>query len=503
MKKRLISVVAATLVVLSASACSAPTEQTSSSGSADTSSSQTTTNETKEHAETKESTPLDTSAAQTVQADAETVETEIVTEEAEEFVPVIDSQGELRNGSWLFQAYNSEGELKDYIYDIEAKELVEFTSESNIVDFSGFTVVYENNKNDYQVKNVKTGEVYVDTKNSEMVIKGEDTYFVDNTLLVVKAETGFDQGGKWMGVINDDGTWKYELRADYQVPYHSDFKNITWYYYGNGVICNQRDMFIMDTNIYVDKTIEMRSGFTWSFGGIIKSATASSFIYTTEDAVYKNYSSGSFGSVACYNKKDDTIIYNGVKDSEASCGTCLYGNYLGYDFADGSFVICNMETAEDITIDVSGYTFEEGETRVYNRVYSIANDTIIFECIGADDNKYLCAVNTNGERVLEPALMDDVKYFCTTNDGDFVLQTNDGTIRTVNSTTGEITDVKTDYSLIGYYKANGDATDLDVCFDELADATVVRLVEPETNTTYYKLVDLNDPANVIDPFGAL
>lgn len=196
MKKRLISVAAAALVILSASACSASTEQGPSSGGADTSASQTTTNETKEHAETKESTPSDTAATQTVQADAETVETETATEEAEEFVPVIDSQGELRNGSWLFQAYNSEGELKDYIYDIEAKELVEFTSEGNIVDFSGFTVVYENNKNDYQVKNVKTSEVYVDTKNSEMVIKGEDTYFVDNTLLVVKAETGFDQGGK-------------------------------------------------------------------------------------------------------------------------------------------------------------------------------------------------------------------------------------------------------------------------------------------------------------------
>lgn len=406
-----------------------------------------------------------------------------VPEEVEVFVPVIKDEGEYKNGSWLFEAADSEGEIKSYLYNATADELIEFTPEERIVDFSGFTVVYHSYERTY-AKNIKTDEIYFDTNNNEHVIRSEDIwgkdkdYFVDNTLLVLQKETGFDKGGVWMGVVRDDGTWDFEMRADYQVPYHSDYDRLIWKYYGNGVVSNSEQMFIIDTNEYLDYKMLENIGILYTDWGF----SDAQVLYANDDVVYVNLYDVTKGRLVGYNKKTKSIIYH--RDCESDFGNAKpWGDLCLLDYRssmsmEGKCVVCNMETGEEITFDTTNYD------TVF--VQALSENAILFECQGADGNMYLCTINTNGDRIMEPTLKSELTYLCTTSDGNFVLKTNDGKIRTIDTTAGEVTDTEASYT--------------DIIAEEGSDIAVVEVHDPETAATSYKLVDLKDPATVIDPF---
>lgn len=83
-------------------------------------------------------------------------------------------------------------------------------------------------------------------------------------------------------------------------------------------------------------------------------------------------------------------------------------------------------------------------------------------------------------------MKSELTYLCTTSDGNFVLKTNEGKIRTIDTAAGEATDTEVSYT--------------DIITEDGSDIAVVKYTDPETAVTGYKLVDLKDPATVIDPF---
>ena len=101
----------------------------------------------------------------------------------------------------------------------------------------------------------------------------------------------------------------------------------------------------------------------------------------------------------------------------------------------------------------------------------------VFECTGADGIDYICAINTDGERVIEPR---EMWYRCTV--GDKYLCNVDGVLTMFDSVTGAETALEGDLIVDGKH-VYGDES-----------VIVVETAEG------YKLIDLNEPEKIYSPF---
>lgn len=422
--------------------------------------------------EAEENIPTMESTQQTENTDIapdDSVDSEV----SETSLPVIMDKGEFKNGTWMFKAADSEGETKNYLYNVEEDELVKFTPEMEIVDFSGFSVVYKRDNITYIVKNVKTNKEYFTTGDNELIIKGEEDneFFVDGTMLVVKKDTGFDNPRKWTALFDDNGNFIHEWWDYYQLPYHSEFDRLEWTHYGNGTVVNEYQVYIMNVDMYLQMGYESYPTIPYQDQNVVSVDFGNNAYYVADRALY------------AYNMTTNVELY------ETSVGSLYDDKEFGKFYlinsgaalkGEADCIVRNLQTSTDITFPTSEYS--------QIVPYAISDNLMLFECVGDDDNKYFCLINTNGDRIMEPTLKSEISYLCTTSDGNFVMLADSRNIITINGTTGETSEIKASY--------------LKPVMDRYSDIAIVETHDPVTMIDSYKLVDLRDPANIIDPFAS-
>ncbi|MBQ8171956.1 MAG: hypothetical protein IJZ95_08215 [Oscillospiraceae bacterium] len=167
-------------------------------------------------------------------------------EETPKIISAINNTLLFRNGSWIFSF-----DGKKYLYNIEDEKIIEIDSSINkIIDVSGYAVIYDGDGY-RKVVNVETGEVYVDAEKDDLSIvkaddcyfNGEDGYFIDDSLLVMRKEDSFDGTTVSFGTMNNKGEYTNPFSGDHNVdlidvPYE-------WRILNKDIILMQATYFIL------------------------------------------------------------------------------------------------------------------------------------------------------------------------------------------------------------------------------------------------------------------
>lgn len=397
---------------------------------------------------------------------------------ADDFIPTIDQSRIYRSGTWYFTAKDQHGNNKHYLYIADNKELIEFEPEGLVVDVSGYLVAYSNDK----LMNIKTGEIYAGGDTGFKYIKtkiGRDSYKYafanDGTAMIVKIDPGFDSVSVNIGILNNDGTWRNEVTSDNNFDTHTDYDPSEWIYFGDGFVGGNGGGFweIYDTD---------HNNFLSSLGSYIYSNDTNAFFMGSEyygDYIYLLY---------CLDKKTDEIFYYNLEFEKEDKARVIYNNYgscIAYNALEvdhhviGLIYAHNMEKDEGMEFDISAF-----EISIYDSdrdiVYGVLDNALMFKTKGVDGNEYICMINQEGERIIEPKIMH---FVCMV--GDKFICSVDGTLTMFDASGKETKLLK------------GALAHSDLDTDNYSSFIAVETDEG------FKLVDLNNPENPFTPFDAV
>lgn len=407
---------------------------------------------------------------------------------ADDFIPTVDRSIIYRSGTWYFTSNDKDGNTKHYLYLTDSKELISFEPEDEVVDVSGCLVAYENGT----LKNVKTDEIYAGSDTGYEYIRHysifwnnsissetrkEYAFANDGTAMIAKIDPGFDSVTVNIGVINNDGTWRKEITSENGFDTHTDYDTSEWNYLGDGFVCC---FFGGYYNSDADYWVEVYN-ISQSAKYIYSNETNAYFINGAPDYRFSKMISFDkksrefFEYVSDYDTGIDVTTRTNVSYNVS--GSCVAYAKQDIDSDDNidSILAFNMEKGVEMLFDISAF-----EISYWKYIMcGVVDNALMFQIEGADGSEYTCMINQEGERLIEPKIMD---YICTV--GDKFLCTVDGTLTMFDSSGKET-------KLPGTL-AKG--------LIRVGNYSGVIAVETDEG---FKLVDLNDPENPFTPFDAV
>ncbi|MBQ2823141.1 MAG: hypothetical protein IJF18_01010 [Oscillospiraceae bacterium] len=404
MKKRILSAIIMSALVLSMTACGTSTDAPDTANSADVTTAAAAETETTAAEEEK------TEAATTT---AEETEATTTTTEAPKVIPKITKEPKICDGCLILKIDD-----KQYLYNITDNTMTEY-------DFKD-TINYANGKvaqlSDYYY-NLETNEKY-DVK----------TFYnwVSDYNPVYKIEKDFDGDKYYFGILDNNGEWALPLSSEY-------------------AICDIKP----NRDIYGGTTSLLKLGYDGAYDWkndklFYKNEFGNKKFYSiSDDYILLTDSS----SLSAYNTTtgETTSVYNGA---------ATYANFL----ASQLFVVVDSAN-EYFSILGDGfkklYEIKGYETDI---IYNASESYVVFPSKGSSNSKYIVILDKDGNRVVDPiegdanlayvsgdyVVLADVNYydeddkFCTS---DFIVNCKTGEIK-------EYADKKT-YDIIYCYGETG------------------------------------------------
>ncbi len=389
MKKKILSVLLMSALVLSVASCGTSTE---------------TPETTTEGAEMTTTAAADEDVAETTTTTAPETEEVTTTTEAPKETPKITSEPKIYNDCMFFEA-----DGKNYVYNIADKKMYEYNGESDVYGANGKIII-----NGSCLSNLETQETY-DGK----LFRTNSVYEYNP---VYKIEESFDGDTYYFGIINKNGEWALPMSSDY-------------------VICKDKTLF--STIALLDS-----SRFVCSSSSLLLSGDGKTIYDWKNDKVVTAQELGKT-SIANVNGNialicdwiidpDNIESYNTVTgesisiyDEECKLLDTNSGKVIVVDYKNEYMAILgdNFEKLYEIT----GY-----EAR---SVLDANENYVAFPSKGADGGNYIIILDKDGNRVVEP-----ISYKANTGfiiDNYVILGSGATPVeKIINCKTGEIIDYK-------------------------------------------------------------
>lgn len=396
MKKKTLSVLIASALILSLAGCTGSTETPES---------------------TIEGAEVTTTAAaeeEKTEAPAETEETTTTTEAPKE-VPKITVEPIIMNNDLIFKA-----DGKTYIFNIDTKKMYEYEGTAEVTNLYG-NVAYMHSK--YKYYNIEEKEYY-----DGDVFKYEALEFNP----VYKLEESFDGNTFSFGIINKDGEWELPLSSEYsvcsQIDNHSFIVNVTSsmvefsspniiYNYKNDKIISKEDLFP-----------QIHRWYTVNDDMVVFCAVDPD---TYKECYYK------------YNTSTDELTL--LCDYEyAACERLQFISGVAWIYNDYDAAIKNFVYDEEIN------KVHDLEYASYN-VYAATDDYVVFAASNTNSitDMYALFLDKDSNRICEPIKIKDATSCKACIIGDYILFDQDyygsritdgGKASIINCKTGEVTD---------------------------------------------------------------
>lgn len=343
MKKRILSVLLTSALILSMTACGA-----------DTKSPESTTEGTK--ATTTAAEKEDTAEATTTTAPEETEETTTTTEAPKEVQKITDKP-DIYDDCMVF-----EDDGITYVYNITNNKIYKYEGESDVYMFNGYNgklaLTYEG------FYNLETQEYY-DCNN---LYPGALDYNA-----VYKIENNFDGDTYSFGIIDKNGDWVLPLSSDYAICDLAPTTNIR--NTSSSLVC-------VDTWTIYD----------WKNDKIItEGELGNSFLNVYGDNILFTSNSW-YDTFTVYNVNNGESHF--INDVDGAClETDLYAFVTSIDYNAEYCVIFgdNLEKLHEIT----GYNV--------TAIYDATEDYAVFGASGSDSGTYTIITDKSGNRIIEPS----------------------------------------------------------------------------------------------------
>lgn len=403
MKKRILSAIIMSALILSMTACGASTDSADTANNADTTTASAA--EEKTTAADEEKTEAATSAPE------ETEETTTTTEAPVELSDI--KQYDLFMNSCL--SFSADG--KNYVLNIADKKLYEYDTEglddfyaiSGNIALFGDPTTYDNAYSDNAgVYNLETKEVMASADTNGIM---PYTWWEGMTscVPVVSVEKGFDGDVYSVGVISDNGEWVLPLSTDYAICNKEYASNAMQYNEDNDY------MTMMDSYDYDSKFYDFKNDKFLKLNGIIENITAgldgynSNNSYTIVNAYQNNnflihaYVGARYPDeityFAKYNADTEELIHykTDLKDVKRSDwayyldDVTIYRHNINQDD-----LLCLDKALNKLDYDFSEYEIDS--------FYTMNGNAAVFNALNPENEHYVIILKNDGIRAVDPIM---------------------------------------------------------------------------------------------------
>ncbi len=439
MKKRILSVLLTSALVLSMTACggNAPAENSTQTSDTNSTTSAVTSESTTSTADTESSTPEVTTAATTSATTAATIAEKPEEEEPRKRVDLIHGIISVMNGQILVDT--SDGY---YVYDLASGESIK--PKGTLITAIGDIGIFGSDSSDlsvfplegpqYPAKAIASADkghmILANTPYSSYIAKGEPVLL--SGIPVAEIEESFSGNVLKFGLIGADGEWLYEMSDKYSICNGSAISidrltggDTSYYSFGDSLL------IVVNSDAYVysfknDTTTHL--GNTKSDMGI--SQGKPKLITITEDYVVVNLQN----NIIKYHEKTGEIeeLY---KANGHQLTTYTFGNYVKIsDGADPYMSAYNMETSEKLDFDLSEYNV--------NYIIGGNENFIACEVKNPSGDNYVIVLDKDGSMIIEPIKQENVLYRFA-DAGAYETETKyligcDGDTYIIDKSTGEV-----------------------------------------------------------------
>ena len=438
MKKRILSVLLTSALVLSMTACGGSTTSEAQPQTSDTNSttSAVTSESTTSAAVTEDSTPEATTSAATTTAATTAEKPE--EEEPRERVDRIYGITYAMNGRIMI--YTSDGY---YLYDPASGESTKV--KDGPIAAIGDIGVYGSGSDKFSVFPLEgphlPAKAIASADKGHMILVNKPYISVASageplllsSIPVAKIEESFSGNVLKFGLIGADGEWLYELSDKYSIcngsviPIGSLTGGTTEYYsFGDSML------IVIDSDAYVysfkNDTIT-HLGNTRSDIGV--SQGTPKIVTITEDYVVLNLQK----NIIKYHEKTGEIeeLY---KANGHQLTTYTYDSYVKIsDGADPFMSVYNMDTSEKLDFDLSEYSV--------NHVIGATEDFIAFQMNNSSGTRYIVVMDKDGNMITEPIKLPEHVLYALTDGGVYETETKyligcDGESYIIDKATGKV-----------------------------------------------------------------
>lgn len=477
MKKRFLSILLTSVLILSMTACGAETEETTTENNI-ASVIEDNNTETIKQTTTAKMTETEKAEEETTTTTVAETTTEVTTTEAAPEVAYTISKEPEYYGNYL---YIDSGSIKpktdkSYFYNISEKRLIEYNGGVNDRPFehanqhkkTGKVFMFGEYYNNAKLINAETSEIIVslDTNGIFPIYNN----FSEDSFMVAKVEESFSGNTVYVGVISTNGEWIYPLSSEYSFcgemsTFSPDYIFYNIYHFNSSI-------FGIDFSYYSfaeNKWLKANYGPDSTAFGIQngpEGLTYDSVCFNTEDT------SGSFVCKYEFSTDSKSIVatkcsncYRWLKPNSQH-NTGENGHCINYDIFDDDFNCVSFDISDYIA---NGYEIKSGSFDDEILVMTAENDT--GDC-------YLIVIKPDGSTIVDPI---KIEYSAVISE-KFSIKDNliVGDNYILDMTKGDLRISNNEYEMIKYNKETG-------------------LMLVEVDRCYY-LVDPADPDVLINPF---
>ena len=381
MKKRILSAIIMSALVLSMTACGTSTDTPDTANSADVTTAAT------EEAETTAAEEEKTEATTTTPEETEATTT--TTEAPKEILKIKDSPGV------YYDSMSFKVDGKNYVYNAVDNKMYE--CDVNKISFACGKMVVDNS---YELHNLETKESYDLEANID-----ENSYKYTQYIPVCKTEENFDGDVNYFGIIDKNGEWVLPLSSEYAIcksEYFDHAGSATASLVGMG-----------PERVYDYKNDKM---------------TDFVELYVSGQTNYLQACAISDDKVLCYDSTaSNCVFYNpstGEKTPVRGYYERTYPNKTFYFYEynnDGYFAI--LDKNFEVLYEITGYN--------NSSVWDATENYVVLCAKGADSGYYMIILDKDGNRIVDPISGKAADAFIT---GDYAVVDK----QIVNCKTGEI-----------------------------------------------------------------
>lgn len=377
MKKRILSAIIMSALVLSMTACGASTDAPEATEGAEVTTTAAAAEEEKTEAETE--------------APAETEETTTTTEAPKEVLKITDSP------SVYFDCMSFKVDGKNYVYNAVDNKMYE--CDVNKISFALGKMVKDN-----------SGELHnLETKESYDLETGicKESYMYNQYIPVHKKEQNFDGDVTYFGILDKNGEWVLPLSSEYAICKSENF-------YGAGSATASFAKISVDL-LYDYKNDEVMDAFE---------------LMQLNPPVYRQFYAISNDKILCYNAASNNYTFYNPNTGEE---TPVKGSYVYttpnktlyfYDYYSDNGYFAIYDENFEMLYEITGYN--------KSSVWDATENYVVLCAPGADSGYYMIILDKDGNRIVDPISGKAEDFAFIT--GDYAVVDN----QIVNCKTGEI-----------------------------------------------------------------
>lgn len=438
MKKKLLSMLLLSALVLSMAACGNSNEKNYDEDDKEIVEDEGEKEETKKPSKTEEVKEEETTTA------PETTE-ETTTEAAPKELPKINEC----STSLMIGCITFEADGKSYALNLVDKKLYEYDEKEHHVTASAHNIALLSGNKIY---NFATGEEY----------DGEyfsNSFYLSQYNPVHKVEESFDGNVNYFGVIDWNGDWVLPLSSEYEICKY-DIKKFD-FYCSDSMFCD----YYTTGLVYEFMSNRTFSPKDYGYNGITG--------IRGENALLFKHDGSKFTGIARYNTKSGeitVILENAEYNVYPFDMKSWYAHGMAFVNKDGGGAILLDNDYNVVDFDLSEYKIRQ--------IYDLTEDYAVFASESSDGVDYTVILDKNGNRIIEPIKGKNRASLI----GDYAIIYGEKTDYVINCKTGETKAYEDDkvYNIENYDIESG-----------------IMLVK--SDGAYY-LADPADPDTLINPF---